>query len=170
FPGVGAIVYLLLASPSVRRTRKRKRLTKAAARKLIAERVGASPGSFPPEGNSMLRLTTSLTGLLPSAGNAVELLADADGAFDRIENALRAAKRSVWAQYYIIRNDETGHRFLELLAAKAAAGVEVRLLYDAVGSMGLDAKRLAAIARAGGRVEAFLPVNPLRRRWAIHLR
>jgi len=44
------------------------------------------------------------------------------------------------------------------------------LLYDALGSMGLDAARLRDLKSAGGRVEAFLPINPLRRRWSVHLR
>jgi cardiolipin synthase len=48
--------------------------------------------------------------------------------------------------------------------------VEVRLLYDAFGSLGIDRKRLSAIRAGGGKVEEFLPMNPLRQRWAIHLR
>lgn len=100
----------------------------------------------------------------------MNLLAGDEHAFQHMEAALAAAKRSIWAEYYIIRNDQTGHRFLDILAAKASEGVEVRLLYDAIGSLGLDAKRLAALSRAGGRLSPFLRVNPLRRRWAVHLR
>jgi len=87
----------------------------------------------------------------------------------RSASAARAS-RTIWAEYYIIRNDDTGHRFLDILAERARSGVEVRLLYDAVGSLGLDRHRLRAIAEANGRTEAFLPINPLRRRWALHLR
>ena len=46
----------------------------------------------------------------------------------------------------------------------------MRLLYDRLGSIGIDMQRLAALREAGGRVEPFLPLNPLRRRWAINLR
>lgn len=170
FPAVGSIFYLTLASPSVTRTTRRKRLSRAAARQAIARRT-----SFPdtPEKNltkSMLQLSSSLTGLPPSAGNRVELLTENVEAFERMRSSVLGAKKSIWAEYYIIRNDQTGHRFLDALAAKAREGVEVRLLYDAVGSMGLSSKRLKSIRRAGGEVEAFLPVNPLRRRWSVHLR
>jgi cardiolipin synthase A/B len=170
FPGIGAIAYLLLATPGVGRTTRRKRMTRETVRQAIAERIRLAPGILPPEEGSILNLAASLTGLLPSVGNDVELLAENEYAFERIEGALLGANRSIWAEYYIIGNDETGHRFLDLLAGKAREGVEVRLLYDAFGSLRIDGKRLAAIRAAGGRAEVFLPMNPLRRRWAVHLR
>ena len=168
-PGLGAAAYLLIANPSVGKTIQRKRIARDVIRKTVGERLGhlELPSS---EAGSILRLATSATGLPPSAGNSVELLTKDEGAFERIEAGLRAARRHIWAEYYLISDDETGHAFLEVLATKAAEGIDVRLLYDAVGSMHLDAKRLAAIEAAGGRIAAFLPVNPLRRRWSVLLR
>lgn len=160
FPGAGAVAYLLLANPSVRWTVKRKMIAK--------RRSGSSQDTGVDD--RMLGLAEGLTGLPATARNRVEALAGDQMAFARIEEVLRAATRSIWAEYYIVRNDETGHRFLDLLAERARAGVAVRLLYDAVGSMGLDAIRVRAIRAAGGVVVPFLPVNPFRRRWAVHLR
>ncbi len=176
-PALGALAYLLLAGPGIQRTTRRKR---AAA---LQVRVGAAGGGAPvaaatarPEDalsageTSLLRLAANLTELEPTGGNAVELLAENERAYETIAAALQAARRSIWAESYIIKKDETGQRFLDLLAAKARQGVEVRLLYDAVGSLGIDAGRLAALQAAGGRAAAFLPVNPLRKRWAVQLR
>jgi cardiolipin synthase len=118
----------------------------------------------------VLHLSAALTGLLPIAGNSVDLLTENDYAFDQIEQAIEEAQESIWAEYYIISNDETGHHFLELLAAKARKGIEVLLLYDAIGSLRIDAKRLSEIKAAGGKTETFLPVNPLKKRWSVHLR
>lgn len=174
-PGIGALTYLLLASPSVRRTARRKldraqciRCKVESSSALVPLPKPAEPAS--PLVRSVLELVQQLTGQPPRGGNAVQLLADNDRAFEQIERAIRLAQRQVWAEYYLIRNDETGHRFLELLADKAAEGIEVRLLYDGVGSLNIDTKRLRAIERAGGQAEVFLPLNPLRRRWAVHLR
>ena len=100
----------------------------------------------------------------------MQLPVESTQAFEQIENAVRSAQRSVWAEYYLIRRDETGKRFLDLLAERARAGVEVRLLYDAAGSIGLDSHRVALIVTAGGQVQAFHRLNPLRRRWSFHLR
>jgi cardiolipin synthase len=59
---------------------------------------------------------------------------------------------------------------LDALTRKAAAGVEVRLLFDAVGSRRLQRRALRPLLAAGGKVHAFLPLNPLRRRFQINLR
>jgi cardiolipin synthase A/B len=165
FPGVGAAAYLLLANPSVRRTVRRK----AAALGRPAE--DALAHAFANQaGRQIARLACELTSLRASAKNAVELLVEDEKAFGQIEHDLASAKDSIWAEYYIVKNDETGHRFLDALCARAQAGVKVRLLYDGLGSLGLDGARLKAIRAAGGKVEPFLPLNPLRRRWAVHLR
>ena len=165
FPGLGAAAYLLLANPSVRRTVRRK----AAALGRTAE--DALTDAFANQGERQIaRLACELTCLRASAKNAVELLVEDEKAFGQIEHDLASAKDSIWAEYYIVKNDETGHRFLDALCARAQAGVKVRLLYDGLGSLGLDGARLKAIRAAGGKVEPFLPLNPLRRRWAVHLR
>jgi cardiolipin synthase len=170
FPILGALSYVTLANPSIRRATRRRRLSRAAMHLQLVRRVPSADGRDPGGGLPLLELTAALTGLTPSSGNEVGLLAEDARAFERIEGALREARRSIWAEYFIIRNDETGHRFLDLLARRAAAGVEVHLLYDAVGSLRADSRRLRAIQAAGGQAEMFLPVNPLRRRWAVHLR
>lgn len=41
-----------------------------------------------------------------------------------MEATLAAADRSIWIEYYMIRNDQTGQRFLDFLAAKASAGAK----------------------------------------------
>lgn len=169
FPGFGALAYLLMANPSVRRMTRRKRLSAEGLRRRL-ESACALPSTCPGPAVPVLTLAARATGLPPTAGNRVDLLTEDERAFEAIEASVRGAARSVWAEYFIIRNDETGHRFLDLLAERARDGVEVRLLYDAVGSLGLDAGKLAVLRAAGGQVEAFLPVNPLRRRWSVHLR
>ena len=166
FPGVGAAAYLLAASPSVRLTTSRKQ---RAAHALQRQTCAEVPGELAQD-CAVLQLSSQLTGLTPSTGNRVTLLAESDAAFEQIESALGAARDRIYAEYYLIRRDNTGHRFLDLLAARARDGVEVKLLYDAVGSLGVDSDRLATIRQAGGRAEVFLPVNPFGRRWSVHLR
>lgn len=174
-PAVGAVAYFLLAEPRVRRTRRVKWAAKSKVRDshtnvFISELGPAEIAALPSPMKSLLFLSSRLSGLMPTCGNKLELLTDNHIAFERIEKELLQAKKSIWAEYYIIENDGTGRRFLELLAARARAGIQVKLLYDAVGSSGIDGELLFAIEKAGGRAVAFLPVNPLRRRWAVHLR
>ncbi|MCB9547758.1 MAG: cardiolipin synthase [Myxococcales bacterium] len=164
-PFVGALFYLTAASPYLPRrkaTRRRKAIRGAG--------LGPQGGEPPPDPTGLFALCARLTELTPTTGNHLKFLGEGQQAFAALEAGLAAAQASIWAEYYIIKNDETGGRFLDLLIARARAGVQVYLLFDAVGSLGLDGRRLKALRAAGGHAEAFLPVNPLRRRWSVHLR
>jgi cardiolipin synthase len=169
FPLIGVVAFFVIASPSVKRVTIRKRRASVEVRRALAAN-NATSGNVHEPGDSLLDLAATLTGLPPTTGNEVSLLTDDEPTFDRVEAALRAAKNYVWAEYYVIRNDLTGRRFLEIVAERAKAGVEVRLIYDALGSMAINANRLAAVVAAGGHVCAFQPMNPLRRRLSVHLR
>lgn len=162
FPIVGALAFLMMGVPVMRRTPKRARRARAP----LPPQVDPQPTSAGP----VLAVAERLTRLPPSVGNTVTLLAHSEDAFTRIERSLELATRSIWAEYYIIRNDETGRRFVDRLTERAREGVEVRLLYDAVGSWLLDRTRLKGLRDAGAKVAAFLPVNPLRRNWSANLR
>ncbi len=105
-----------------------------------------------------------------SAGNAVVLYHDTAVAFEALLAAVAAARHHVHLEFYIVRNDATAGRLIGLLADKARAGVEVRLLYDAMGSVNLRRRTLRPLWQAGGRATAFLPLNPLRSRIQVNLR
>ena len=173
-PGVGVIAYLLLANPHVARTRRAKR---AATRELRQHRSprsrsagGSSPVRLSPTERSILRLAERLTDRAPVGGNVASLVSSNLEATRRVQSAVAQARRSIWAEYYMVKNDATGREFLEHLAQRAREGLDVRLLYDAVGSWGIDAAAIGKLKAAGGHVEVFLPINPLKRRWAVHLR
>lgn len=95
-------------------------------------------------------------------GNAIELYETGAGALDAMLEAIRGAQTRIHFETYILRTDITGGRFLDALHERLRAGCEVRLLYDGVGSRGIDSARLAALGQAGADVVEF---NPLRRVW-----
>ncbi|HXG09681.1 MAG TPA: cardiolipin synthase [Gemmataceae bacterium] len=103
-------------------------------------------------------------------GNAVTWYHDTQQAFDALLQAIRGARRHVHLQYFIFRPDAAGRQLLELLTQKAKEGVEVRLLYDAMGGRTLGRRFLRPLEQAGGKVGVFLPLNPLRSRIQINLR
>jgi cardiolipin synthase len=163
FPGVGSLAYFAVANPRVRKLTRRKR----AAHRAVVGPCSLESAPAEPDGGIMA-LVERATDLPSTRGNRVDVLVEDDLAFQLVEETLESAQCSIWAEYYLIRRDETGRRFLELLAARVQDGIDVKLLYDSVGSLGLDRDRLCSQA-AGGCV-AFHPVNPFRRRWAVHLR
>ena len=89
--------------------------------------------------------------------NGVELFFDGKELFDEILESLKKAKHSINIQFYIFKKDEIGSQILEVLEQKAREGVEVRLLYDSVGSRSLTKKKLKTFIEAGGKVGEFFP-------------
>ncbi len=67
-------------------------------------------------------------------GNVVHTLVDAREAYPDIFAAIRSARHHIHLQSYIIGADETGRELMDALAERAAAGVEVRVMYDEYGS------------------------------------
>jgi cardiolipin synthase len=175
FPILGALLYMTLANPSIKRTTRRMGRGGQSLRESGEGGVARTPGDLDESSREspyeqVFTLATRLTGLDSSRASEVQLLSKDEHAMRRLEEAIQAARHTIWVEYYIVRNDETGRRFMDLLASQAARGIEVRLLYDAFGSWWINSRRVRAIREAGGRVEAFLPLNPLRRRWSVNLR
>lgn len=90
--------------------------------------------------------------------NEVMVLNDGKETFDEIRRSLLNAKSSIHMEYYIIEDDPLGREIADILIEKALAGVEVRVIYDDVGSWGLSRKFTKRLRRAGVQVKCFMPV------------
>ena len=66
-------------------------------------------------------------GVTFSHNNAVTLLMSGQEKFDDMFAAIRQAKKSVHLEYFNFRNDSIANLLFDILAVKAAEGVEVRL-------------------------------------------
>jgi cardiolipin synthase A/B len=95
-----------------------------------------------------------------TAGNAVQALVDGPQTFAAIEASVAEAKHHVHVETFIYDDDKLGRRFGELLARKRAEGVEVRLLYDSIGSMETEPVFFDGLREQGIDVREFRPMNP----------
>lgn len=91
-------------------------------------------------------------------GNRVRILRDARENYPAWEQAIARARRTIHVEMYIIHRDAVGRRFVDLLAERARAGVQVRLIYDWFGCgwsplLGL----FRPLIKAGGEVRVFNP-------------
>jgi cardiolipin synthase len=89
--------------------------------------------------------------------NRVEYEDRGEAHFADLFEAIRSARNYIHAEYYIIRNDELGRRFIDALAEQARGGVAVRLVYDAVGCAGAGRDFFRPLIEAGGRAVPFFP-------------
>ncbi len=101
------------------------------------------------------------------SGNRVTLLHDGEQAFPAMLEAIAEAKREIVLEMYWFASDELGWQFADTLIAKAEAGVRVRVIYDAVGSIQSDNRMFARMREAGCRVEQYNPIAPWRARFRI---
>ncbi|MNI00962.1 Major cardiolipin synthase ClsA [compost metagenome] len=88
--------------------------------------------------------------------NQVEVFTDGKKKFDSLLTDISHAKNHIHLVYFIVRNDELGRRLVKALAEKAKEGVEVRFLYDDIGTS-LPKKFFRELLDAGGQVAAFFP-------------
>jgi cardiolipin synthase len=95
-------------------------------------------------------------------GNKVTLLADGPATYAAMFKAIEKAKDHVNLETYIIEDDETGRKFADLLLEKQAAGVQVNIIYDSVGSMKTPAAFFQRLGEGGIQVVEFNSLNPLK--------
>ncbi len=105
-------------------------------------------------------------------GNTTRLLIDGPAAFSAMKAAIERARSRVLLESYIVEDSRMADELSALLARKVAQGTTVALLYDAVGSRGIDAAYFGRLAEAGVAVCKFNPLNPLERPgyWGINHR
>lgn len=91
--------------------------------------------------------------------NQITYYSDGEPKYKQMLLDLNQAKKSIHFLYFIIRKDEIGRKFVNLLAQKASEGVEVRVIYDGAGCFGTSIHFFDPITQAGGKVYNFHPVN-----------
>lgn len=83
-------------------------------------------------------------------GNRVLLLKDASQNYPAWLDAIRAARRTIHFEMYIIHEDEQGRLFADALLQKASEGIQVRVLYDWMGGFRKTSRAFWNRLRAGG--------------------
>ncbi len=162
-PYIGAVLFWTMGDPEMRRPLRR--VIRGPA--IFRSRSGRSQDSrFPELHNLMERLGETTE----TVGNRVRFYVSGRRLFRALARDLERAHHEICVQYYILRDDAVGRPLVDLLKRKAAAGLKVRVLYDAMGSHGLKRPFLRELRRAGVLVHPFLPVSILRRRVQINFR
>jgi len=92
-------------------------------------------------------------------------------AWDAMYQAILGAQKFVYWEVYMFFDDAAGHRFVDLLCAKARSGVEVKIIIDAIGSMELSARSEGRLKNAGVEVLWYNPIfqGGIFKRWLKHL-
>lgn len=96
-------------------------------------------------------------GAVISDDNEVEIIVDGKDKFRKLFADLENACKSIHIQYYIIKDDEIFGELTEILKRKVKQGVEVRVLFDAMGCRTMGRKKWRELEEAGIETAEFFP-------------
>ncbi|MBU0721596.1 cardiolipin synthase [bacterium] len=101
-----------------------------------------------------------------------ELYTDSQRAYEQFMDCIENAKKFIFISTYIFVYDDLTKNILEALIKKAKEGVEIKILMDSLGSIGLylfDSK-LKPLEEAGVEIKFFMPIFEMPFRNYINLR
>ncbi|MCC8191087.1 MAG: cardiolipin synthase [Planctomycetes bacterium] len=164
-PIIGFVLYLFLGS-GFRVNRRRKYALKAVEDDIynnyIVKHLSLGHSRvFSERHESTSRLLTFLKkegeGIFTDDNN-VQIYTDGRDMFSDLLTDLRAAQNNIHLLFYIFRNDGIGREIISILEEKAKSGIEVRVIYDSVGTLMAFDTMFKTLKRNGGQVCAFSPL------------
>lgn len=172
-PGVGLAIYVLVGRSWRAFSRENvllKQLHMSALHEQVRQLIDEQEPDLDELAQSPFELYRRLPHLLWSSSrapmttaNRVEILQDASEKYPRLLADLREARHSIHLVYYEWASDAFTARVRDVLAARVRAGVEVRVLYDPIGSRGMLSRSYRQEMRAAGiRMLPFAPA------WRLH--
>ena len=91
--------------------------------------------------------------------NKLTILHNGAQTFAHLLEDLQKAEDHIHLEYYIFEDDVIGNTIRDILMAKARQGVEIRFIYDDVGSWSLSKKFIREMEEAGIQTGCFMPVR-----------
>ena len=134
------------------------------------ERIAGLPVQLAPQGAAArtgnlateprIAELSTLVGSPARAAGEVRILRDGADAFPAMLELIESARSRVSFENFIFAGDATGRRFADALTAAARRGVEVRVLYDPIGTLMVRGGSIApALRGSGAEVRAFRPLS-----------
>lgn len=163
-PGIGFIFYLFLGQDMHKRKMFRikeleDKLSEAIhiqerqAKSMELEKMDKNLQGF----SDLIYYNLQSSGAVLTDDNDVDVFIDGNDKFEALLEDLEQAKSFIHMEYYIIKNDELFQRIAEVLERKAAQGVEVRVLFDAMGSRTVRHSYWKQLRKKGIQTAEFFP-------------
>lgn len=105
-----------------------------------------------------VRLMLNNSKSLLTMHNRAEILNNGEQTFPDMYAEMRKAQKFIHIEFFVIEGGELFDELLEILAERRANGVEVRIIFDSVGSRTLKRKDLKRLRATGAEVRSFMPV------------
>ena len=187
FPVVGPLAYILFGINTIPHKgwlkqfsdsnfQKRQRLETRTANSLAAMHTHKNLLRVHPAATTLTPLNRVLDHLSVNhpllGGNQIEFYPSALNALDAMFQTLQAAQHHIHLSTYILNDDAIGKKLMRILAERARAGVQIRILYDAFGSAGANLRLFFWRHRhiPNLQIIGFSQANMLKRKFQLNLR
>lgn len=158
-PYLGLIVYLFFGRSMkgmhmLSSNRKRKLIEMIASKPVNLDNLNLSNSE-----KHLIKLSHNLCNSIFCVNNEIDIYINGKDKFDQLKRDLRNAKAFIFIQYYIFSDDNLGNEIAEILKDKARSGVEVRVIYDYVGSFKARNRFFKEMQQAGVDTHPFFKVT-----------
>jgi cardiolipin synthase len=121
-------------------------------------------GQYPPSverSKNIITLLLNNSKAIFTEHNRVEIYSNGETTLAAMKAAMAQANDFIHLESYIIEDDKIGNEIKDLLIRKAREGVEVRVIYDDVGSWNLSKKYVRPLRQEGVEIAPFAKVHIL---------
>jgi cardiolipin synthase A/B len=112
-----------------------------------------------PDGDEFLHVIQSMCQAAIHFHNRVEIFTNGAQFYPAMRDAIRAAESSVNLEAYIFQPGEAADMLIEAMVERAEAGVEIRLVFDSIGSSGMRGAPLRRLRDAGCKINFYQPMK-----------
>lgn len=156
-PAVGLVLYFFFGR-NIKNKRMISRRNRRKLRKSLKLPHKKVPKDLPEQSAQLIKLASGLTGAPYYTGNSLKIFSNGKDKFESLKADLESAVHSIHLQYYIFENDFIGRTIADILMRKAAQGVNVRVIYDHVGSVHVRGDFFKSMRKAGVEAHPFFKV------------
>jgi len=169
-PFIGPLIYFTLGSQRLERKalQRKKEIVRLVTDPLME--TGQDTQKLPSDVQHTLNLAKEMSDYTFTMNNQIDLLEDPKHALECMQREIGNAKNFIHMEYYIIQSDEVTRQLFESLVDAKRRGVQVRILYDSLGSIWLKRIFLRPLTKAGAKVAGFLPFSFLPQRFNVNFR
>lgn len=159
FPVLGTLLYISFGDKRTSKPLKR-RLEKSYSR-ITPLRQNGYLEEIEKEDLRAARIMRSISNAsgMPVQKGSCEYFPLGDDMYPKMTEALKSAERFIYCEYFIVNEGILWNSFVDIMAEKAAAGVEVLVMYDDIGSISTYSYRnVKKLREKGIKCVAFNPM------------
>jgi cardiolipin synthase len=127
----------------------------------VAKKLAAQSGQATESIERNLSVIASLSDVPIYKDNRVELLIDGPATYASMLDAIQRAENYILLETYIFADDDAGNEFANLLSKKCREGVDVKIIYDSIGSMDSDEEMFSSMESSGISIIEYNSINPV---------